>query len=260
SLAREPHAATERKKRNDAQYSYVSGIHRACTSRSAGRRATGFHTPPSRHGERDGSDGDKRGDERNVEHLQPGTEACDLQIEAATHIAQLLADTQSLLLEAHELRFLLWGEHERAFGVTTGLELGKLTLGFPQFPIKLLLLCAQLIVGLATQLLDLGEGAEEALATANADRVAATGEIVERVGDKVAIVCPCDGKPLSKQALRAKPKRIGKDVGVGDDDQVRRVSRLSAMCACGLVVFFFRARFTIGVRRLELAANARRDG
>src|SRR5690606_20434167 len=102
------------------------------------------------------------------------TQPFDLDIQAAAHVAQLLADAHALLLEARELGLLLGREHERALvRRALALELRQLALGFAQLLVELLFFRAQLVIRLAAQLVHLRERSEEALPAADADQVAA---------------------------------------------------------------------------------------
>src|SRR5688572_21141066 len=166
--------------------------------------------PASRDREHDGADRQQRRHQCDVENFQPRAEPLDLDVEAATHVAQLLADAHALLLEAVQLGFLLGREHERAGRTAACFELRQLALGLLQLGVEFLLLRAQLLVGVAAQVVHLGERPEEALAAADADQVAAAREVVDRVRDEVAVVRPRRREVLPEHVLRSPPQRIGK--------------------------------------------------
>ncbi len=93
--------------------------------------------------------------------------------------------------------------------------------------IQLLLLGAQLIAGLAAQLIDLGERTEEALPAAHADQIGAAREVVDGVRRGSRRCSPRRrAEALTEHVLRANPQRVRKDVGVGHEDDVGIFLRL----------------------------------
>src|SRR5918995_982147 len=114
--------------------------------------AASAQPPAPRDREHDRADRQQRRHQCDVENFQARAEPLDLDVEAAAHVAQLLADAHALLLEAVQLGFLLGREHQRAGRTAARFELRQLPLGFLQLGVELLLLGAQLPARLSTAL------------------------------------------------------------------------------------------------------------
>ena len=140
--------------------------------------------------------------------------------------AQLLADAQLLFLEA--LDACAWLRESRIASLPPGCAVCSLVSCSSvccSCCFELLLLGAELRVGVAAQLLDALERPRIGGAAANADEVVAAAEIVERVPDQLAVVGERLRDHLAEEVALLHPHEVGQQVGIGDHDDVERLGR-----------------------------------
>ncbi len=115
---------------------------------------------------------------------------------------------------------------ERGLVVALALQLGQLGFRLLQLRLQFQRLAAQAIIRLAPQRLDALEGPRERCAAAHADQRAAAAQIVENVGDEIAVVGKRLRNALTEHFARLHPHVVHQQVGVGDHDDVGGRRRL----------------------------------
>ena len=99
-------------------------------------------------------------------------------------------------------------------------------------------------------------------ARSNTDEIVASGQIVQGIGNKVAIRCRRHANTLPKEVLHLDPKPVLQQIRIRDHNHVYGFSRFHEVCVFGrfwfggiLVILFFRRRVSFGECGLDCSCD-----
>ena len=194
--------------------------HRQAPQRPRSRAVARVPVRAATHdGETDRAEPDQQRHRSDVGELQHAVEPVDVGAHGELDVAQLAADAQHLRAELLDRLAVLVGEDDVA-ALTLLLEAGELLLRLLELGLERQLLLAELLLGVAADVVDDLERTGLDAAPAQVAQRLAAGQVLDRIDDEHGVLRQRDLDLLAEELPRVDPELVVQEVGVGDDDGV----------------------------------------